>query len=1161
MTGRNRPTSSYSNDAAHLPALPTVRVSDPAVQRFFDAVREWLEVRAGARGDKFERAVTMRDLAQLGLIDTATYSGPYGRTSGVPSSQSNGGVMIQTASGYTTVDFEVFAKTILDSKLFRSLAKSLNDPTRFDDLPQRVRDVLLRDITSEAAQRGADIRHLEQKIQTAQESFAMTVDEVTAGLGTSLAGVRETSYAAATMANAIAGKVTQVEARLDVPVDPADIDATVHASLAALQTAVPVGAFGVYYQVDDPASTDNFLYRWDGTQYVLAGQGISAKVEEMLLAEADLIDGARAQYTVKVQAGNRIAGFGLASTDPVAGAGTSAFIVMADKFAIVSVADSIADPTAPPLSRIPFGIDTTNDTIYINGNVRINTGGGTGPRLDSLSSGQSVAVVYAYKRSATDLVAGWDAATNGPGACTYDFNTKAFTAALSNGWTAAIPGGTDPLYVTAVTAAATGATDAIAATEWATCVKLVENGSAGLKTAVVELFQRTATSTPPTTPAVSDITYDFTTHAIAGTLGSWSTTIPSSGGAYLWVTRATAASLSNTDTLLSSEWATAAQLALDGADGGDGEGVIVEYSVDGATAWHSTFTTGDIFARWKIGTGGTWSDVFKIVGEDGSAGDYVDFIFKRANTQPATPTGASPAGWSDAPPAADGSPLWASTAQKTAAGALVGAWSTPVQIEGNPGVGIQCVATAQAFAINQSGTATPSTIIVSVTRPGALSVPAVNADFTWTVTSGTFTGSLTTINSSTGAFPAFGQADMTTDAVTFRCEYQPTSGLYSGQEFVDYITVIKVREGVTVSGFLTNESHTVPADNAGTVSSWSGCSGNFKVYSGTSEVTGSCTYSVVSYTGWATSPSAPTAGTGAYSFSGSPAMSADVATVTYRASYTHPTKGAVTLDKTFTVAKAKQGTTGSTGGTGAPGARGSLNLYISGTSPLTSTECDNAVVAATGSSTKILGDVVTEGNGSTYVSTLRWNGSSWVPPGVVIDGSLLVTGSVTAAAIAANTITADKLSATSIDGKTITGSTIRTASSGARIELSHTGNYIAGFDSGGTSRFAFDADTGLFNVNGTAPALWLADFANVGGGEALRVSNTSTGTALRAINSGSGYSLHTGARVRMDLTTETGAGTATFSGTKPGVSNTNVWVPVTLADGNEYLLPVWKRNA
>src|SRR5690606_35367217 len=89
-----------------------------------------------------------------------------------------------------------------------------------------------------------------------------------------------------------------------------------------------------------------------------------------------------------------------------------------------------------------------------------------------------------------------------------------------------------------------------------------------------------------------------------------------------------------------------------------------------------------------------WPDewVGPIVGEDGDPGAdgvYYDYRFRVAATQPATPTGANPSGWFDAPPAYDpatGNKLWMTRALKDAADdSLLGTWSTPVQLTGPQG--------------------------------------------------------------------------------------------------------------------------------------------------------------------------------------------------------------------------------------------------------------------------------------------------------------------------------------------------------------------------------------------------------------------------------------------------------------------------------------------
>ena len=61
MTNRKK----IDTGAARLPALARVNVQDKALSNWMQDVTEWLEVRAGARGNEFERAVTLRELLDL----------------------------------------------------------------------------------------------------------------------------------------------------------------------------------------------------------------------------------------------------------------------------------------------------------------------------------------------------------------------------------------------------------------------------------------------------------------------------------------------------------------------------------------------------------------------------------------------------------------------------------------------------------------------------------------------------------------------------------------------------------------------------------------------------------------------------------------------------------------------------------------------------------------------------------------------------------------------------------------------------------------------------------------------------------------------------------------------------------------------------------------
>lgn len=177
--------------------------------------------------------------------------------------------------------------------------------------------------------------------------------------------------------------------------------------------------------------------------------------------------------------------------------------------------------------------------------------------------GNSTAQVYAYKRATSTP-------TDNPGAVTWTFASATITTpstdALANGWTKTIPSGTDPLYVTLASALGSGTTDTIAAGEWATPVKLAQDGLNGLNSATVFIYQRAAST--PTLPSAT-ATYTFNTGVVTGLNNGWSYQTPA-GSNPLYVSQATAASNTTTDTILSSEWAAAQILVQNGTNGGTG---------------------------------------------------------------------------------------------------------------------------------------------------------------------------------------------------------------------------------------------------------------------------------------------------------------------------------------------------------------------------------------------------------------------------------------------------------------------------------------------------------------------------------------------------------------------------------------------------------------
>lgn len=395
---------------ALLPGLPAPNFPDPALQRWALAITERMEVREGARGDPLERVLTLKDLQKPATPATVA-------TNGASPNTLSGYAPIPTGNGgFVSLDINAVAEQLRRTKLYTELQLSINDPSRFDKLGTELKTSLARSLASEAAIRGAQISRSELIVNEVSRSVSATVTELTASIESASAGIRSSQFAIATETTAIAGQVTQLEARLQVPVDPADLlpvpPAAAYATLAALTSAVPAASADTrkYYRVTSGAG--EVLYRSDGSTWNLVGTEDSAKLEQVLLVEADKTEGLSAQYTLKVSAGKAIAGFGIAATERD-GVPESAFIVQADKFALTTpyTFSQEATPTATAIGQtwykpstlvsyratatgtggwvvytpaIPFVVDTTTGSVYITGTLRV--GGSSAPTLTTVGS-------------------------------------------------------------------------------------------------------------------------------------------------------------------------------------------------------------------------------------------------------------------------------------------------------------------------------------------------------------------------------------------------------------------------------------------------------------------------------------------------------------------------------------------------------------------------------------------------------------------------------------------------------------------------------------------------------------------------------------------------------------------------------------------------------
>lgn len=155
--------------------------------------------------------------------------------------------------------------------------------------------------------------------------------------------------------------------------------------------------------------------------------------------------------------------------------------------------------------------------------------------------GTQIVAAYIYQRKAT-------APAPPTTTCTYTFATGIVTG-MNNGWTAAIPAGSDPLYVSTALARGAGLTATIAPGEWAAAAILARDGADGapgapgtpgtdgMQTATAYLYQW-STVTPGDPTGTSVYTWASGAHGSYSGDVWWKTAMPANPGTpglRLWV--------------------------------------------------------------------------------------------------------------------------------------------------------------------------------------------------------------------------------------------------------------------------------------------------------------------------------------------------------------------------------------------------------------------------------------------------------------------------------------------------------------------------------------------------------------------------------------------------------------------------------------------------
>jgi len=672
---------------AKLPGLPKIAPADPALARWVAAVTERLEVREGARGDDLERVLTVRDLGGVDLSRVGRLLQGSGARVGP------GGLEVDVGGVTASVSAQVFADAIRNSSVYQYLLQRIDDPGRFDGLAQEVRAVLERSVLDEAVRRGADISRVEVKIQDQARSLAMVSEMLTAAVETAQAGVREVQLVSAKADEARAEKIAQLEARLMVDVASDELlpplpDAP-YATLAALEAAVPVGDPDKFYRVAGAEVGDpETLYHWDGTAYVNAGEGVTARIEERMSAVASRTNGLESQYTLKLNAGGAVAGIGLAATSSTAGVGSSALILQADKIAFAGSSETVGtgpgeiDPTSPGTARIPFGVDTVTGTVFINGSLKV--GGATGPTLDEITSEAGIYLAYSsqffkYDTAGNPVNTTVTLTANVTGTLTGTLEWEAIS-----GYSGSMPA---DVTVTAPGAVSTATINVASMTGDTAAFSITLTDGAAVYTDYVTLVKLRDGADAYTARLTNESAGVATTNAgvpLTGGFGNATSIMEVYRGATKLTSGVTYSVLSNPQGLTCS---------VNSSSGA--------FSVTAAGSWPSATNTALVTLRAVVSGGPTLTKVFTLTKNRQAI--YTDYIFYRTTGTPPTP----PTGWSDAPPTGAGYLYMSQATRNVADDSLVGGWSAAVKLDGAPGAdGPYAV---YQWATNTSATTAPTT--------------------------------------------------------------------------------------------------------------------------------------------------------------------------------------------------------------------------------------------------------------------------------------------------------------------------------------------------------------------------------------------------------------------------------------------------------------------
>jgi hypothetical protein len=293
---------------------------------------------------------------------------------------------------------------------------------------------------------------------------------------------------------------------------------------------------------------------------------------------------------------------------------------------------------------------------------------------------------------------------------------------------------------------------------------------------------------------------------------------------------------------------------------------------------------------------------------------------------------------------------------------------TALQDIGANAARIELAASSLVFAIAATGGASPPTITVSAVSTN-LTGPIV---FTITQADGSV-ATLVGTGSSRQILPGTLNGDSAQITVT-----------QGGKS--DILTVVRIYQGTSgITALLTNESHSIPTNSAGTGGIFSGAATSMAIYIGAVNDTANWAFTRTNSDGVTSAITGPNVAVSA--------MTGDTGYVDITAARA----GYASITKRFSLNKARAGGDGKNGN---PGMRGATDLAVLTSGNTWSDQEAVAALLANGYGAPQNGDLITLYRAdNTFAKSRAYNGNAWVDIGAYINGALLVRGTVLAEAI------------------------------------------------------------------------------------------------------------------------------------------------------------------